>query len=113
MAPARSIQCISRPPSSAASGLASFGSTIAAIADCESRTGRGLSVTSVMGVFPSWQSRLKPLLLGFLFQVVLQETFRHLLDARVVVSPQPDRPRQVEFQIAMLDRSMISLANIA
>src|SRR5271170_3194622 len=41
MAPARSIQCIRRPPSRAPRGLASFGKTISAISDCESRTGRG------------------------------------------------------------------------
>src|SRR5260370_12494794 len=43
MAPARSIQCIKRPPSRAASGLASLGKTISAISDCECRTGGGES----------------------------------------------------------------------
>src|SRR6266436_1974560 len=41
MAPARSIQCIRRPPSSAFSGLASLGRTISAISEIDSRTGRG------------------------------------------------------------------------
>src|SRR5437899_5695067 len=46
------------------------------------------------------------------FQVRLQKTFRHLLDARVVVPPQPDRSRQVKFQFAVCDRRVISFANI-
>ncbi len=49
---------------------------------------------------------------GFLFQVRLQETFRHLLDARVFVPPQPRRLRQVELKIAMLDGLVIAFANI-
>src|ERR1700735_3953312 len=42
MAPARSIQCMRRPPSSAFRGLASFGRTISAISEVESHTGRGV-----------------------------------------------------------------------
>src|SRR5271167_601202 len=106
MAPARSIQCIKRPPSRAASGLASLGSTISAISDCESRTGRANCTSSVMSVYPPC------LVLRLLSEVRLQKTFRHLLDTRVVVPPDPGRSRQVKLQVAMLDRSMISFANI-
>src|SRR5258706_8717317 len=103
MAPARSIQCISRPPSRAFRGLVSFGNTISDISDCESRTGRGASRSSVMDVFPSS---------SFLLQVRFQKTLRHPLDARIVMPPQPPRLRQIEFEIAMSDRPMISFANI-
>src|SRR5271156_3067250 len=51
MAHARSIQCINRPPSSAPSGLASLGRTISVISDCESRTGRGVKLSSLMVAF--------------------------------------------------------------
>src|ERR1035438_4709626 len=40
MAPARSIQCMRRPPRRALSGLASLGRTISVISEIESRTGR-------------------------------------------------------------------------
>src|SRR6266436_2425113 len=43
MAPARSIQCMRRPPRSALSGLASLGSTISVISEIDSRTGRGIN----------------------------------------------------------------------
>src|SRR5258708_38217527 len=43
MAPARSIQCMRRPPRSAFSGLASLGSTISVISEIDSRTGRGVN----------------------------------------------------------------------
>ncbi len=48
----------------------------------------------------------------FFLQVRLQETFRHLLNASVVVLAQPGRLRQVEFQIAVFHRPMISFADI-
>jgi hypothetical protein len=47
-----------------------------------------------------------------LFQIRFQKTFRHFLDARILVTPQPGRPRQIKFQIAMLDRPMIPFADI-
>src|SRR5580700_8821305 len=46
-----SIQCINRPPSSAIRGLASLGRTISVISDCESRTGRGVKLSSLMVAF--------------------------------------------------------------
>src|ERR1700683_482620 len=46
MAPARSIQCMRRPPSKEPRGLVSLGRTISAMSDCESRTGRGISSSS-------------------------------------------------------------------
>ncbi len=51
--------------------------------------------------------------LGFLFQVQVQKTFRHLLNTRVLVPPQPSRARQIEFQIAMFDGPVILFADIA
>ena len=50
---------------------------------------------------------------SFLFQVRLQKTFRHLLNARVGVRPQPSRPRQIKLQIAMFDRPVLSFTNVA
>src|SRR5215471_3646060 len=50
MAPARSIQCMRRPPRRAPSGLASLGRTISAISDWESRTGLGNAKSSSFGV---------------------------------------------------------------
>jgi|HubBroStandDraft_1064217.scaffolds.fasta_scaffold127452_2 hypothetical protein len=49
---------------------------------------------------------------GFLFQVRLQKTFCHLLNAQVLVPPQPGRLRQVEFEIAMLDGPVVTFAHI-
>ena len=45
-APARSIQCIRRPPSRALSGFASFGKTISAISETEACTGRGINFSA-------------------------------------------------------------------
>src|ERR1035437_2403251 len=41
MAPARSVQCMRRPPRSAFKTLASLGRTISVISEVDSRTGRG------------------------------------------------------------------------
>src|SRR3984957_13749103 len=116
MAPARSIQCMRRPPNRAARGLASFGRTISAISDCESRTGRGAGVLSVMAVFPSGQAAVSSALLWmnlrFLFQVRLQKAFCHCLDTWVCVLPRPGRSRQFKFKIAMFDGAVISFANV-
>src|SRR5271166_1472814 len=66
-----SIQCINRPPSSATSGLASLGRTISVISDCESRTGRGVSISSLICPVPSF---------GLVILLVdLLETFPSLL----------------------------------
>src|ERR1017187_6763796 len=107
MAPARSIQCMRRPPSRAASGLASLGSTISAISDCESRTGRGANASSVMELFLSWS-----LFSGLLLQVRFQKTFRHLLNAYVLMPSEPSCPRQVEFKVAVLDGPVAPFADI-
>jgi len=48
---------------------------------------------------------------SILFQVRIQKTFRHLLNARVFVAYQPGRTREVEFQIAMFDWAMIPFAD--
>src|SRR5258708_14789545 len=108
MAPARSIQCIKRPPSRAASGFASLGRTISAISDCESRTGRGASISWLMILFlrssffvpqPLQLLRLGPLLCDAvhclqlpLCQVVFQEALRHLLHTLVGVTVDPSGP---------------------
>src|SRR5207253_3790021 len=55
MAPARSIQCMRRPPRSALSGLASLGSTISVISEIDSRTGRGVN----FALSPSFINRLQ------------------------------------------------------
>src|SRR5215475_5979475 len=80
-APARSIQCIRRPPRRAPSTFASLGRTNSDISDCESRTGRASSaLASFMDDFAlriEWSpSFLEP---GF------HEALRHLLNSTVVV----------------------------
>ena len=50
-APAISIQCISRPPSSAPRGLASLGRTNSFISEMDSRTGRGIGGSWVSFMF--------------------------------------------------------------
>src|ERR1051326_9137029 len=110
MAPARSIQCMRRPPSRAASGLASLGSTISAISDCESRTGRGVRASVIhlplhgvpVAVFRS----------SVLFQVRLQETFGHFLDAGIVVTAEPGCSREIKFQFTLGDMVMFAFANV-
>ncbi len=113
MAPARSIQCIRRPPRSAASGLASLGSTISAISDCESRTGRGarlssdirLSLLAVERVLEDECSTL-------LFQVGIQKTLGHPLHACVSVLAQPGCTRKVKLQFTMFYGKMIAFADV-
>src|SRR5580704_2593065 len=113
MAPARSIQCIRRPPRSAASGLASLGSTISAISDCESRTGRGarlssdirLSLLAVERVLEDECSTL-------LFQVGIQKTLGHPLHACVSMLAQPGCTRKVKLQFTMFYGKMIAFADV-
>src|ERR1700736_1764268 len=119
MAPARSIQCIRRPPSRAASGLASLGNTVSAISDCESRTGRGESEASLMVGLPfflSLRSFVRWVLRfgfsTFLLKIRFQKALRHLLDPRIVVPAQPSRSGQVKFEIAIFDGPVISFTNV-
>src|ERR1700733_2157951 len=62
-APARSIQCISRPPSSAPRGLVSFGKTSSIISDFDSLIGLGRkfpsfgSIEFLMGLTPRKNGR--------------------------------------------------------
>src|SRR5579864_4583752 len=104
MAPARSIQCMRRPPSRAASGLASLGNTISAISDCESRTGRGVRLASLMRLFSVGSA--------LLLQIRVQKTLGHLLNAGVFMCPQPCGLRQIEFQFPMRGGKMVAFARI-
>src|ERR1700722_16285481 len=114
MAPARSIQCINRPPSSAPRGLASFGRTSSAISDCESRTGRAEGCSSVIFVFPLINS-------GAIFQNALsrllhpriQKALRHFLQTRIGMRLDPHRARAIELKNAVGRRTMVSLADVA
>ena len=115
MAPARSIQCIRRPPSSAASGLASFGSTISAISDCESRTGRGSSESSV--IVSSLSSKADCLASrqghAFFFKYDSRKHSAIFWMRESSCRRSHAALRQIKFQIAMCDRPVISLANIS
>src|SRR5580765_2839715 len=96
MAPARSIQCIRRPPNSAPSGLASLGSTISAISDCESRTGRGERLASAMVLL-----FCRDCASASFAQVSFQKTLRHLLNADVLMPAEPTCCREIEFQFSL------------
>jgi hypothetical protein len=48
----------------------------------------------------------------FLFQIGFEKAFRHLLNTRVLMSPQPCGLCQVKFQIAICDGPVISLADV-
>src|SRR5580700_5277776 len=120
MAPARSIQCIKRPPSSAPSGLASLGRTISAISDCESLTGRGSSPSSLILIFPFQWPAAVDLACGLrhfpslpLFDVGLKETFGHALHSFVVMEFLPLRRDWIELQHPMLRGTMTALAYVA
>src|SRR5579862_1065196 len=117
MAPARSIQCIRRPPRSAPKGFASFGRTSSAISDCDSRTGRGVrGLVSFMdgfgdccGLFRRCLSVSASARFG---KPRLEEAFGHLLNSRVRMETQPAALEHAEFEAAVVGRKVVSLAHV-
>src|SRR5215831_12199612 len=110
MAPARSIQCIRRPPSKAPSGFASLGSTISAISDCESRTGRGRSRSrSSMGRVRFCGLAHRP---SFL-KIGLHETFGHLLNPRVRMGLEPAPTVHFVFEVSVFSGPVCELTDIS
>src|SRR5271165_1448603 len=111
MAPARAIQCISRPPSSAFSGLASFGNTISVISEIESRTGRERPNFAFSSLFidrqihpsPSSSNKNSALPGAITLEVAGRESYH----PRVGMSTNPNLAHQVEDQFAMFNRSVI------
>src|SRR5208282_2178603 len=97
MAPARSIQCISRPPSREFKGLASFGSTISAISEIDSRTGRGRINFALSSSFINCHSRA----------IGLQIAVRESEHARVRMQVEPTFVYQIKRQFPMLDGSVV------
>src|SRR5215470_6675253 len=104
-----SIQCIKRPPSKALRGFASFGSTISTISDCDSFTARGGPPSGlVMDGFALGADSV-----SFACQPGIEEAFCHLLDACVRVRSRPCPIAQLELQIPMFSREMISFADVS
>src|SRR5579863_1583830 len=138
MAPARSIQCMKRPPSSAPSGLASLGRTISAISDCESLTGRGINMSSFIILFPFvffpfvlhprlfpvlvfcalvkyyllTRSRPHVLIIFPSLNIRSQKTFSHALHPQVKMCLGPFRLHRIEFQKSVLRGTMFALADV-
>src|SRR5580693_4440761 len=97
-APARSIQCIKRPPTNAFRGLASFGMTISAISEIDSRTGRGISF--VLSSFINCEMRRTTLSCAIRLQVAVCES-EH---TRVGKCVEPDFAHQIKSQFPVFDR---------
>src|SRR5215475_10523731 len=81
-APARSIQCIRRPPKRAPSTFASLGRTNSDISDCESRTGRA---SNALASFMMDDFALRIEWSPGLLEPGCHEALCHSLDPRVVV----------------------------
>src|ERR1017187_9655658 len=105
MAPARSIQCMRRPPRSEFSGLASFGSTSSVISEIDSRTGRG----QVNVALSSSTIRLLDENSALTGAKCLQIAVCEPEDARVRMRIQPGPARQVQYQFPMFDRDRKSV----
>src|ERR1035437_7174310 len=115
MAPARSIQCMRRPPRSAFSALASLVRTISTISEIDSRTGRGRVNFALSSSFIECQFIDRPLnrplksldensaLPG---AICLQIAGCESEHTRVRVCVEPNLARQVESQFPMFDGSV-------
>src|SRR5215469_8781400 len=117
MAPARSIQCIKRPPRSAPRGFASLGRTSSAISDCDSRTRRGVrGLVSFMdrcgdrlGVFRRSLSIRSEARFG---KPRLEEACGHLLDSRVRMATEPATLDNAVLEATVLRGQVILLAHV-
>src|SRR5215468_8003045 len=111
MAPARSIQCIKRPPSSAPKGLASLGRTSSAISDCDSLTTRGFNEL-VSFIFRKIRCRLTVCYLARPRPPRLQKALGHLLNTRIRMRGQPAIANNTEFEMTVTTRLMVLLTDI-
>src|ERR1039458_9517003 len=101
IAPARSIQCMRRPPRSAFSALASLGRTISTISEIDSCTGRGRVKFALSSSFIECQMRTRSA--GAICLEIGGCESEH---TRVRVCVEPNLARQVESQFPVFDRSV-------